>query len=313
MKDMSTQPIKIYVGNVPVVARNSELKELFEKFGKVVECDILKDFAFVHMDDTNDAKAAIAGLHDTLWKGARLRVELSTTRTNKGEPGERYSSRDRERDTDNYSSSSKHHQNGRSDRDRDRDHRDRIRRDGPPLPPSSYDSNRLSYDRKAGASYPNRFSDTRRDSYHPYPPESRYYQDDGPLGAHPYNRGGGGGGVRDSRYPMDANRYPYPVNDLAYGSGLPSRSRTSRDEMRLSSNDLGLELIRAANGSGAYSSREREPPYFDRRGGGGPPPPLSSTNGMRNGSGYDSFYRGPPIPLPPTYHQSYNGYPASSR
>ena len=79
---MSAQPIKIYVGNVPLVARNSDLKELFEKFGKVLECDILKDFGFVHMDDTNDAKAAIAGLHDTLWKGSRIRVEISTSRLN---------------------------------------------------------------------------------------------------------------------------------------------------------------------------------------------------------------------------------------
>ncbi len=78
------QPIKIYVGNIPQSARNSELKELFEKFGKVVECDILKEFAFVHMEDTNDAKAAIAGLNDSLWKGSRIRVELSTTKTNKG-------------------------------------------------------------------------------------------------------------------------------------------------------------------------------------------------------------------------------------
>ena len=79
-----SQPIKIYVGNIPQSARNSELKELFEKFGKVVECDILKEFAFVHMEDTNDAKAAIAGLNDSLWMGSRIRVELSTTRTNKG-------------------------------------------------------------------------------------------------------------------------------------------------------------------------------------------------------------------------------------
>lgn len=80
------QPIKIYVGNIPLTARNSELKELFEKFGKVMECDILKEFAFVHMDDVSDAKAAIAGLNDTLWKGNRIRVEISTTKTSKGEP-----------------------------------------------------------------------------------------------------------------------------------------------------------------------------------------------------------------------------------
>ncbi|CAF1036630.1 unnamed protein product [Brachionus calyciflorus] len=78
--------VKIYVGNIPSIARNAELKELFEKFGKVVECDILKDYGFVHMDDISDAKAAIAGLNDSLWKGSRIRVEISTTRTQKGEP-----------------------------------------------------------------------------------------------------------------------------------------------------------------------------------------------------------------------------------
>lgn len=77
--------VKIYVGNVPPKALNSELKELFEKFGKVVECDILKEFAFVHMEEVSDAKAAIAGLNDTLWKGNRIRVEISTTKVNKGE------------------------------------------------------------------------------------------------------------------------------------------------------------------------------------------------------------------------------------
>ena len=312
MKDMSSQPIKIYVGNVPVAARTVELQELFEKFGKVVECDILKDFAFVHMDDTNDAKAAIAGLHDSLWKGARIRVELSTTRTNKGEPGERYSnSRDRDRDRDE-TSSRHHHTNGRSDRDRDRDRdvRDRPRRDL--LPP-------LAYERRGTAPpYSNnnsRFNstDTRRDPY----PESRYYQDNGPASAPPpplYR-----GSLRDSRYPLDSNRYPYPANDLAYANPRSSYggggSRNGRgDDMRLSSNDLGLELIRASN-NGIYGGRERDPPYFDRRGGGGGPPPPLPSNGMRNPPGYDGFYRGgPPLPISSSYHQqAYNGYPPSSR
>lgn len=79
-------PFKIYVGNLPPQARSSDLRELFEKFGRVVECDILKDYGFVHMDYSNDGKAAIAGLNDTYWKGARIRVAVSTTRTHKGEP-----------------------------------------------------------------------------------------------------------------------------------------------------------------------------------------------------------------------------------
>jgi RNA recognition motif-containing protein len=61
-------PFKIYVGNLPPGARSGDLRDLFEKFGPVLECDILKDFGFVHMDFSNDAKAAIAALNDTFWK-----------------------------------------------------------------------------------------------------------------------------------------------------------------------------------------------------------------------------------------------------
>ena len=135
MKDMPP-PIKIYVGNIPTSARNSELKELFEKFGKVIECDILKDFGFVHMEDKNDAKAAIAGLHDTLWKGCRVRVELSTTKTSKGEPSERNEYR---RDGRNSSS----RQNHRSETHRHNPMGHRLggmdRRDGPYGGPSMGD------------------------------------------------------------------------------------------------------------------------------------------------------------------------------
>ena len=182
--------VKIYVGNIPSAARNSELKELFEKFGKVFECDILKDFGFVHMEDTSDAKAAIAGLNDTLWKGSRIRVEISTTKTNKGEPSvrkiramearDRYgprgapppyyrdSYRDREprRSPGPYrdSRSSRY-----SDRDRarpypDYDHRG-SRLPPPPSPPRDYRSP-MPYDRDPYQS---------RARYLPPPPEPHSY------------------------------------------------------------------------------------------------------------------------------------------
>lgn len=82
-------PMKIYVGNIPPRVRNSELKELFEKYGRVAECDVLNEFGFVHMEDSSDGKAAIAGLNDTVWKGSRLRVEVSTTRSNKRDSSDR--------------------------------------------------------------------------------------------------------------------------------------------------------------------------------------------------------------------------------
>lgn len=38
---------KIYVGNLPENADNSELQAMFEKYGDVKECDIVKNYAFV--------------------------------------------------------------------------------------------------------------------------------------------------------------------------------------------------------------------------------------------------------------------------
>jgi RNA recognition motif-containing protein len=42
-----TMPTKLYVGNIPSSVSSRELTELFEKYGKVMECDIIKDYAFV--------------------------------------------------------------------------------------------------------------------------------------------------------------------------------------------------------------------------------------------------------------------------
>lgn len=39
--------VKLYVGNLPDQCRRASLKELFEKYGKVSQCDIVKNFAFV--------------------------------------------------------------------------------------------------------------------------------------------------------------------------------------------------------------------------------------------------------------------------
>ncbi len=38
---------KVYVGNLPETVRKSDLQEKFEAYGKVVECDIVTNYAFV--------------------------------------------------------------------------------------------------------------------------------------------------------------------------------------------------------------------------------------------------------------------------
>ena len=254
------QPIKIYVGNVPQTARNSELKELFEKFGKVVECDILKEFAFVHMDDTNGAKAAIAALNDSLWKGSRIRVELSTTKTNKGEPSHRYK---------NHEDSSVDRVRRRSsDRERDRDRRNypfSSSRD-----PYAYKDERpLPYDRYGPAPHrlpKSELGPIRESRYgsssssraylpergRPYPDAYDRVLDDR---GYPPMRGGGG-----------ASRV-YSGSYSSYPAG-PYRSGSPHDFARELRDSRGLE----------YSDPYMRPPAQ------GHYPP------------HGSYYRGPPMP-----------------
>ena len=39
--------VKLYVGNLPDNCRRASLEELFAKYGKVTQCDRVKNFAFV--------------------------------------------------------------------------------------------------------------------------------------------------------------------------------------------------------------------------------------------------------------------------
>jgi len=38
---------KVYIGNLPETCRRVELQKMFEQYGKVVECDIVRNYAFV--------------------------------------------------------------------------------------------------------------------------------------------------------------------------------------------------------------------------------------------------------------------------
>lgn len=38
---------KLYIGNLPETCRRVELQGLFEQYGKVIECDIVRNYAFV--------------------------------------------------------------------------------------------------------------------------------------------------------------------------------------------------------------------------------------------------------------------------
>ncbi|XP_062904222.1 RNA-binding protein 4B-like isoform X1 [Mobula hypostoma] len=71
---------KLHVGNVGTGCTSQELQAKFEEYGTVLECDIVKDYAFVHMERSEDAMEAIRGLDGTEFKGKRMQVELSKSR-----------------------------------------------------------------------------------------------------------------------------------------------------------------------------------------------------------------------------------------
>uniref|UniRef100_A0A8C6TMI8 RNA binding motif protein 4.1 n=1 Tax=Neogobius melanostomus TaxID=47308 RepID=A0A8C6TMI8_9GOBI len=69
---------KLHVGNI--ACTNQELRAKFEEFGPVSECDIVKNYAFVHMDNMDDAMEAINKLDNAAFKGKLMSVKLSTSR-----------------------------------------------------------------------------------------------------------------------------------------------------------------------------------------------------------------------------------------
>ncbi|XP_078272430.1 RNA-binding protein 4B-like [Rhinoraja longicauda] len=79
-KSMTKSSTKLHVGKVSPNCTSQELQAKFEEYGAVLECDIIKDYAFVHMERGDDAMTAIKGLDGTELKGKRIHVELSKSR-----------------------------------------------------------------------------------------------------------------------------------------------------------------------------------------------------------------------------------------
>lgn len=72
--------VKIFIGNLACNTTAEELRELFEKYGKVSECDIVKNYGFVHMNNMSEAEEAIQNLHQYQLHGWHINVEMSKGR-----------------------------------------------------------------------------------------------------------------------------------------------------------------------------------------------------------------------------------------
>jgi len=68
---------KLYVGNISDNCKADDLRQLFAKYGKVDECDIVKNFGFVHMSDEDESKVAIEALNGSEFQGVKITVEAS--------------------------------------------------------------------------------------------------------------------------------------------------------------------------------------------------------------------------------------------
>ncbi|XP_076041527.1 RNA-binding protein lark isoform X2 [Oratosquilla oratoria] len=69
---------KIFVGNLSDRATGSDIRQLFEAHGTVVEADVVKNYGFVHMETEEEGQAAIQALNGYTLHGKPMVVEAST-------------------------------------------------------------------------------------------------------------------------------------------------------------------------------------------------------------------------------------------
>ncbi|KAM5225182.1 RNA-binding protein 4 isoform 5-T8 [Hipposideros larvatus] len=73
--------VKLFIGNLPREATEQEIRSLFEQYGKVLECDIIKNYGFVHIEDKTAAEDAIRNLHHYKLHGVNINVEASKNKS----------------------------------------------------------------------------------------------------------------------------------------------------------------------------------------------------------------------------------------
>eukprot|EP01038_Epipyxis_sp_PR26KG_P007650 gene7650-10412_t len=87
---------RVYVGNLPIDIKESEIDDLFYKYGRIKDIDLKTParppaFAFITFDDSRDAEDAVRGRDGYSFDGYRLRVEFA--KGSGGGGGSRYPER----------------------------------------------------------------------------------------------------------------------------------------------------------------------------------------------------------------------------
>jgi RNA recognition motif-containing protein len=108
--------MRLYVGGIPYQTTEQDLIELFQQVGDVTTATVIVDratgrskgFGFVEMDDTQEARDAIARLNGSTLGNRTITVNEAQERPAGGNRGGGYQSRDRRgggggyRDRDRY-------------------------------------------------------------------------------------------------------------------------------------------------------------------------------------------------------------------
>lgn len=78
--------VKLFVGNLAEGVSSDQLRKIFSQFAKVTECDVLKNYAFVHVDTDDEANEVVKRLDGYIVEGRPIHIEKSTSKLRK-QPG----------------------------------------------------------------------------------------------------------------------------------------------------------------------------------------------------------------------------------
>lgn len=81
-KNFKMRPV--FCGNFEYETRQSELEQMFSRYGTVERVDMKSGFAFVYMEDERDAKDAIRGLDNTEFGRQRRRLSVEWAKGDRG-------------------------------------------------------------------------------------------------------------------------------------------------------------------------------------------------------------------------------------
>ncbi|XP_059472313.1 RNA-binding protein lark isoform X1 [Neocloeon triangulifer] len=82
----SVGTFKIFVGNLSSNATVNDVRPLFEKYGKVVECDVMKNYGFVHMENEQAGRDAIQNLDGYMVHDQPMKVEAAVSKKGPATP-----------------------------------------------------------------------------------------------------------------------------------------------------------------------------------------------------------------------------------